>query len=77
VFFAIREIAAATGGRFDIASLAAAYRKLIPALPSAGLTNGRHQLSGNRFEAAGFMQPVRFNPGTGRFVYFDAPRPVT
>lgn len=74
LFFDVREIARVSGGRFDVGSLTSAYRSLIASRVSTMLTGGRHQLSGNRLEAAGYMQPVRF---AGEHpVYFGSLRSV-
>jgi ABC-type branched-subunit amino acid transport system substrate-binding protein len=77
LFLLIREIARVNGGRFDIASLRSGYRSVIGTATSAMLTGGRHQMVGDRLEAGGFMQPVRFDNGAPPPVYFGSLRSVT
>jgi hypothetical protein len=77
LFLDAREVARVNGGRFDIASLVNGYRSVIDSRVSGYLTGGRHKLNGNRLEGAGYLQPMKFNPGTGRFVYFGSLQPVS
>ena len=75
VFFLIRGLADANGGRFDIQSLTSVYRSTIGSLPSASLTGGRYQLSGRRLEGSGFHHPIKFGANE-KPMYFGSLRPV-
>ena len=76
-WFTLRNLLRANGLRFGVADVVAGYRTALPAAASALNAGGRFGFGGSGLDGVGFVQPLRYDAATKKFVYTGPARAVS